>query len=148
MSADDINIEGDRIYIGSSYFELSRDGKIKSTGGTIGGWNIESNRLWCEIKPPYDYSSDDVEKIRQYLLGNITFTDEEFEKYDINDDGVIDSEDMLRCRQFSVFNLKNSVPGKLLLDTNDWFAPIKIINSAGEVLTSLGATGVYTKPVE
>ena len=148
MSADDINITGNRIYIKSSYFELSKDGKIKATGGTIGGWHIESNQLWCEIKPPYDYSSNDVEKIRQYLLGNITFTDEEFEKYDINGDGIIDSADLLRCRQFVVYNIKNSVPGKLLLDTNDWFGPIKIINSSNEILISLGVTGLYSKPIE
>lgn len=41
-----ILIEGNRIAIKSDYFELTEDGHITATGGTIAGWTIAPSRLY------------------------------------------------------------------------------------------------------
>ena len=72
-------------------------------------------------------------------------TDEDKKLYDLTGDGQIDSADLLRLSQFLYFDIKKSNPGKLILDTDNWIAPIQIINSSGEIISSFGVFGAYTK---
>lgn len=134
--------------INNTNFSVDKDGNINSTAGKIGNWNITGNSLWCEMKPDYDYTESDTERIKQIILGNITPTSTDYKKYDFDKSGVIDALDLLTCSHLVYFNIKNSTPGKLIFDTTDWFRPIKIINSAGVELVGLGLTGVYKKEVE
>lgn len=46
ISPEKILIEGDKVVIKSSYFELTEDGKIIATAGTIAGWEITENALY------------------------------------------------------------------------------------------------------
>lgn len=147
-SADEIYFEGNRIRIKSQYFELTKDGKITATSGIIAGWNITTNQLWCEIKPPYDYSEADVNRIQQIALGNIVPTDNDYERLDFNKDGIINSYDLLLCRKMTYYNIGVSHPGRLIFDTSDWFNPIKIINGNGERVASFGFHGVSTKDLD
>lgn len=48
-SANEIVIKSNRLSITSSYFELTKDGKITATGGTIGGFTIGSTKLYNGI---------------------------------------------------------------------------------------------------
>ena len=143
--ADIINIKSKEFILDSLLLKINKDGTIKSTGGVIGGWHITDTSLWCDIIPEYDYTEADREKLRSYLSGKGTLTDEEKKLYDLTGDGQIDSADLLRLSQFLYFDIKKSNPGKLILDTNNWIAPIQIINSSGEIISSLGVFGAYTK---
>ena len=144
-SADQITLKGNRFVVEASNFSLNKVGDMISKSGLIGGWHIEETRLYCDIVPPYDYYQSDVDYIQQLLIEQRTPTIGELEKYDFNKDGIINSQDMLTCRKLVYYNLKKSNPGKLIFDTQDWFMPIKIINSSGEILASFGVTGVYLK---
>lgn len=148
QSADQITITGNRFVVNATNFKLTADGALTSTSGTIGGWYIENNKLYCNITPPYDYSNSDVTRIQSIVRGDITPTAQDYEKYDFYDDGEIDTVDLLICYKFVYYGLKASKPGKLLLDTTDWFRPIKVINSSGEILASFGANGVWTRSVD
>lgn len=145
QSAEEVKITGNRFVVEANNFSLDKVGNMISKSGLIGGWHIEETRLYCDIVPPYDYYQSDVDYIQQLLIEQRTPTIGELEKYDFNKDGIINSQDMLTCRKLVYYNLKKSNPGKLIFDTQDWFMPIKIINSSGEILASFGVTGVYVK---
>ena len=154
-----INLTGDTINIASTNFNVDTDGNmscnnanvsgtITSTNGTIGGWNITNSTLWHYITPPYDYSQSDIDRITAIWQGSITPTQQDYEKYDFNGDGVINASDVLVCKKLVDYNFMHSQPGKILFDVDDWFRPIKILNSSNEVLASFGVSGVITKDVE
>lgn len=48
QEAGEISIKSDRITIDSTYFKLSKDGKITSTGGKIGGFTIGSKAIYSD----------------------------------------------------------------------------------------------------
>lgn len=148
LKGKEINLTGDDINIESDNFKVSKDGKISSKAGNIGGWNIEGNKLWCFITPPDDYFEEDINIIQKILLNEITPTEEQFKKYDINKDGVINASDLLSCKKLVMYGMNKSNPAQLVFDTSDWFNPIKLINSKNEVLVSLGVSGLFTKEVE
>lgn len=140
-----IDIIGNQIKIKSDNFELTQDGEINSVAGKIGGWHIEENQLYCDIVPPYDYTQSDIDRIQGIILETITPTSNDYEKYDFNRDNQINAYDLLVCQKLVTYDLKNSNPGKLLFDTNDWFFPIKVINSSGQILSAFGPNGSWTR---
>lgn len=144
-SADVINLQSNRFIVNSTNFGISQDGTLRSEAGTIGGWTIGEHSLSCNIVPPYDYTESDRDRIQQIILGTITPTAQDYDKYDFNDDGVINAYDLLVCQKLILYNLMNSNPGKLIFDTSDWFRPIKIINSSGETIVAFGVNGAETK---
>ncbi len=143
-SANVINLNSNRFSMTSDNSKISQDGSVEFLSGLIGGWHIDKNKLWCSIVPEYDYSESDYNRLREILNGS-SYSNEEFQKYDIDKSGSLDSKDLLMCRQLIYFNLQKSNPGKLLLDTTDWVKPIKIVNSSGEVIAWFGIRGVGTK---
>lgn len=146
QSADQITITGNRFVVNASNFGLTAEGDMTSTSGIIGGWHIEQNKLYCNITPPYDYNDNDLTRITKIWNGEITPTAQDYARLDINGDGVIDGQDAVICSKLIYYDLKASKPGKLYLDTTDWFRPIKIVNSSGVLLASFGVHGVYTRP--
>lgn len=158
LSNNTINLTGKNIAIASNNFNVTAEGilsclqanvsgSINSTSGTIGGWTITNNSLYCSIDPGYDYTQTDLDRIQGIVEGSIQPTQQDYEKYDINKDNEIDLVDLLLCNKCIIYNLQHSNPGKLLLDTSDWFKPIKIINSSNEILAYFGMSGVWTKPI-
>ena len=143
-SADVINLQSNRFIVNSTNFGVTQDGTVRSEAGKIGGWTIGEHSLSCDIVPPYDYSQSDVDRIQQIVLGTITPTQEDYNKYDFDKNGAINAYDMGVCQKLVTYNLMNSNPGKLIFDTSDWFNPIKIINSSGQVVSAFGVTGAWT----
>lgn len=147
MECNNANINGSAIVNGKN-FNVDSEGNITSKSGIIGGWNIGDTYLWCDITPPYDYEETDLTRIQNIIDGNITATTNDYAKYDFKKDGKIDLTDLLYCRKLIYYDLRKSSPGRLIFDTSDWFRPIKIINSGGEILASFGVAGVITKEIE
>lgn len=146
-SANVINLKSNRFSMESDNAKINQDGSVEFLKGLISGWHLENNMLWCYIKPDYDYTEDDYSRL-QAILNGASCSTEEKQKYDIDKNGVIDSKDLLMCRQLIYFNLKSSNPGKLLLDSTNWVKPIRIVNSANEDLVYLGIYGVRTRDME
>lgn len=145
-----INISSDNVISNTitNTSQLNNDSnfinEIKTINGQslIGQGNIVieggSKYLSYEIKPPADYTTADTDRISSIMLGDITPTDEDYAKYDLNGDGVIDILDLRICRSLIEYNLKSSVPGRIIIDASDYLKPIKIINSNNEIIASLG----------
>ena len=146
-SADVIDLQSNRFSMTSDYSSINQDGIVDFKGGKVGGWSMDECTLSCDIVPPYDYSQDDVTRLREILAGTITPTASDYQKYDFHNDGDIDMTDLIICRRLVDNNLMNSNPGKLIFDTSDWFNPIKIINSSGVVIASFGVGGTYVKEI-
>lgn len=111
-----INLTGNQVTIDSDYFTLSSDGKIESTGGTIGGWNIEQEGLTNDYNffinngtkvvqsVTYNYgvsnvyTMSDVLICQAIILGTLPMPGsgtKTFQHYDINNDGQINAIDLL-----------------------------------------------------
>ena len=145
-----INISSDNVISNTitNTSQLNNDSnfinEIKTINGQslIGQGNIiiegDSKYLSYEIKPPADYTTADTDRISSIMLGDITPTTEDYAKYDLNGDGVIDILDLRICRVLIEYNLKSSVPGRIIIDASDYLRPIKIINSNNEIIASLG----------
>ena len=146
-SADVINLQSNRFSMTSDYSSINQDGTVDFKGGKIGGWTIGESSLSCDIVPPYDYTESDRIRIQQIMLGTITPTQEDYNKYDFDKNGVINAYDFGVCQKLITYNLMNSNPGKLIFDTSNWFMPIRIVNSSGETVSAFGVNGVYTKGI-
>lgn len=146
-SADIINLQSNRFIVESTNFGVTQDGTLRSEAGKIGGWTIGEHSLSCDIVPPYDYTTSDKDRVQGIMLGTITPTQADYDKYDFKKDGEIDSYDLLVVQKLLDYNLMKSNPGKLIFDTSDWFMPIRIVNSSGETVSAFGVNGVYTKEI-
>ena len=114
--------------------------------GSVGGWKIDGNALWCDIIPPDDYTEEDITKIQEYIVGLTTLTDAEFTKYDMNNDGKVNSLDLLYVRKIIDAGISRSYPGRLLLDTSDYYNPIKMLDGNGKTVAAFGVPGITPDP--
>lgn len=142
--ADEISFEGNRFSWSSLGSSMTKEGYFVTGNAEIGGFDINKTQFSCEIKPPQSYSESDYQRMQQILNGSITANNNDYAKYDFDKNGKLDSKDLLKCRQAIICGISNSSPGKLLFDTSDWFAPIKIVNSSGEMVSSFGPFGTFT----
>lgn len=70
-------------------------GKISSSSGVIGGWKIESNGLRHTSSETFGpFTQADQDKVQQFVLGTATPTTADYQKYDINRNGIFDSIDL------------------------------------------------------
>lgn len=71
-------------------------GELIATSGTVGGMTMSSHTLSAECR--YDYpkfTQADLDRAQEGILGTVTLTEEEREKYDVNMDGRLSSVDLL-----------------------------------------------------
>ena len=93
QSAEEILLKGNRIVIESTNFELLKDGSILIKAGTI---DVKGS----VTKYASNYSKDDADRINNIILGNISPNSEDYEKYDLNGDGIINISDLVICNHF------------------------------------------------
>ena len=74
-----------------NYWDLNT-GDMNITEGVI---NIRGNKTFYAK----DYTQQDISKVEDSILGKITLTDTEIEKYDIDCNTIIDAKDLLRIRK-------------------------------------------------
>ena len=148
QSPEQITLSANRLVINSTGFQLNGEGNMVANGGTVGGWSLGDTDFYNIIRPPYDYTQADYERIRNITLGTITPTQEDYQKYDFDKNNEINTRDLLFCKKLIAYNIGYSNPAKLLFDVTDWFYPIKIVNNSNEVIMSVGINGIYQKEVQ
>lgn len=135
------------IDINSNKFTVNSNGEITSTGGTIGGYKIGEHQLYAETFAPHDFTSSDVTKVVNYILGLGTLTPEELELYDINGDGVVDLTDVVIMQNYIDFNVTTTNSAKILMETgNGIFNNAYILkDGADNEIMHLGFDGITYK---
>lgn len=82
------------LYVDQNSKKLVMNGSIESQSGHIGGWSLNSEGLTASYTANIpNYTSADTEKIKQFILGQITLTDAEYDYLDIDRSGTITSAD-------------------------------------------------------
>ena len=119
ISGNSINLTSKNITINSTNFNVDKNGNlscnnanisgtVNSNNGNIGGWSINSNGLangslfiknngYSNI-----YTYADMVIMRNYLLGIIDLSPNDISHYDLNNDGVVDSADLLLMRRMII----------------------------------------------
>lgn len=86
-AAEIIKLTSNRFSVKSDNLEITEEGKVKCKDLVITGGKMDvSTDVTIYQK---DYTEDDVETLRQILLGRITPTDEQIDKYDLDGDGFL-----------------------------------------------------------
>ena len=126
------------IYASSGEFKgkVTADELIANTKGTIAGWSITADSLTTNVSETYPtMTSTDTERIRNIVLGIITPTQEDLNKYDFNNDGVITMYDGV-CANKLVINYATYGHTKGLIKINSTSAKNTIELKATEGLHS------------
>lgn len=118
-------------------------GHIVSTSGEIGGFKIGPNGLTKSMQKTFGpFVQADVDRIQQILLGNITPTQSDLDKYDTGGKSFLDAIDLLRVQKMVLGTSPNpqTVTYTITINTNDYRELIKLSSSLGDE-TILGAGG-------
>ncbi len=124
QSAEQITLIGNRLVVQANNFQLDANGnmvctnakvtgEINSTTGNIGGWTINSSGLTNgKVFIRNDgystiYTASDIFILRAILMeeqwATVSSGSEEFKRYDLNNDGELNSGDLLLLRQMIGF---------------------------------------------
>ena len=142
-SADVIELNSNRLVINSTYFQLDEDGNITATSGDIGGFTIGTDTLSCDISTTIGpFTSADQERVQQIIMGEITPTSEDIEKYDIDGDGEIDILDYSRIGRAVLNGGYFTYEGTFTLDTNNYFNTIKLEGNGSLRTIGLGSVSL------
>ena len=82
------NLLSDQIEIDSPNFSVTKEGKIKSTSGEIGGFELNDICFHTHVEDSYTYTKDDADRVLAIVKGS-TATEEEKQLYDLDEDGKI-----------------------------------------------------------
>lgn len=106
LNGKTIDLTTEDITINSTNFSVDKNGNIRATSGTMGGWTLSSTGLINNDGSLFirnnGYSSiytfADMIIMRNFLLGVIDLSDDEQAHYDLNNDGKIDAMDLYIMR--------------------------------------------------
>lgn len=119
----------------NSYISIITDEKVKVTSYSASG-------IKADITTDYDFTTDDITKIANYIKGTITLTEDEKLIYDLNKDGIVDMKDLVLCQKIILNGITKSSPGELIIDTTSTNENFKLIDGDGNVRFSCGFDGL------
>lgn len=132
--------------IDTANFKVDSNGKITATGGKIGGFNLSENSFTANLIFSKTYTSADVDRIKNIILGNITPTDLDYEKYDLTKSGRISSVDWLTVQR--LVNGLETGNAKFILNTKESENAIILQDDNGKIVTNIGRFGAYINNIK
>ena len=143
LAGKEIDLTSDNITINSNNFKVDKDGKITSTSGKIGGYNIEKKQLFAEMYAPHNYTLNDAETARKIADGSITPTAEQIAYYDVDGDGVVSYDDYYKIRIYYEYHITTTNSAKFILQTGDFIdSAISLFDGNNIPIASLGFKGL------
>ena len=144
-SAKEINLKSNRFSLESDKTKIKKDGTVEFTGGTIGGFELTKNEFKTNISVTRNYTQNDLNKVQQYLLGQVTLTNDEIDYYDANGDGTINILDLLLIQKVISGTDSATVTGTFELNSSSSLKSLSFKDSDGKTTTSVGINGIGTK---
>lgn len=146
LKGKSINLTSDNIVINSDNFSVDEEGHIEATSGVIGGFGLLTNKFEAISSITRNYTEDDATRISQIILGTVTPTDEDYEKYDLNGDKIIDSRDYVRVRSIINGLIPATQTCDFSINSDDPVHCFKIINEFDNAENVMfGMYGGYVK---
>ena len=140
-----INLTGDDVIIKSTNFNVDKDGRITATAGDIGGFSLNDTSFYTHIQDNYTYATNDLERLKEILQGSEPTTDELL-KYDVNDDGKIDSSDVLIIQR-KIFGYESTEGDFYLYSNNPRYFMQAIGNGTKTKDTKIGLSMFQTTEI-
>lgn len=138
VTCNNATVKGTAILNGDK-FQVDKEGNIIANGGIIGGFTLDDTSLSVNVSKTFSFTQDDLTKVRQYLIGQITLTDEEFNLYDVDGDGLITIFDMTFINKCVTGYYPNqTITGKFKISSNSINKCIEIEGGS----TAIGLNGV------
>lgn len=132
------NLLSDEIEISSPNFSVTKEGKINSISGNIGGFNLTPKSFEAGMYGKKEYTSEDKDKVYAYLRGEVELTEEEKTLYDADDNGIIDDDDANLITELAYYNVSKNNPFKFIIDSQDITSPIRILDNEGNEKIIIG----------
>ena len=127
--------------IDTANFKVDAKGKIIATGGKIGGFNLDEHDFIASLTFNKTYTSADVDRIKNIIMGKITPTDADCEKYDLTKSGKINTVDWLMISR--IVNGLETGNAQFILNTNESENALMIKSDKGRVETNIGRFGSF-----
>lgn len=140
IDASHINLNG--VVTANENFKINDDGSFEANKGTIGYLTIQDGVLTATYIKTYTYTNADLTRIQQIIQGTVTPTDDDFEKYDLNGDGVISALDYVRLKKV-VDDYEGVVECTVTIDAQDFGNIIKVETDTGAQPTTIGALAIH-----
>lgn len=137
-----VELKGNTVTIESDNFKLNANGKIKATAGDISNMILENNEFYLPITVDYDYTQEDAERAFEIAIGGITPTQEDYDKYDLDNTGTITIDDALYITKLFLAGITTEYPGKILFKSDKSKSRISIIGGNGDELVKIGMTEI------
>lgn len=118
IAGNELNLSTKNISIVADNFSVDKTGYSIIKKGRVANFDIVDNKLSSSVILNYDYNQNDIEKVRSYIVGTTTLTNEEFIKYDLNHDGKVDAMDFIRIFHIIDSGISKSNPGKFEINTS------------------------------
>ena len=143
------NVSGTKISledgtIDTKGFKVDSEGNMKATSGEVGGFTLGVDKFSSKVYAPTDFTEADLTKIQQYILNPTAnpLTADEIELYDLNEDGIVNSGDLIRMRKLTYANVTESEPGTVEINTKDPYKTILMKDKDGNEVISLSLLGL------
>lgn len=96
----------------------------------------------ADIIADFEYSQSDVDLVQNKIANNLTFSNEEIKRYDVNKDGVVNVLDLLKIQKYVLANITPTQAGKMIIDTHAIEKNIQIIDGDGNEKITIGLEGI------
>ena len=156
LSPETIKIKSDKISLEgfvsvNEAFSIDEEGDMIANSGQIGGFDITDGSLECDITEDFsNITSADQTKVRDYILGNTTLTDAEFEKFDVAGSYQIGATNLLYMQQILSGTVPKTAQSKMSINLNSAKDAILLEGLTGFKKgwkTRIGVGGIKTKNV-
>lgn len=114
--------------------EINIDGDLRSNGNIL-----------TELISPYDYTNNDLVKIREYIQEIGTLTDDEINKYDIDKNGLVNTRDYVIIKSLIDNGIDTTHSAKLKLKRGETPAELSYVweDASGSEIVNIGLNGFY-----
>lgn len=99
------------------------------------------------IESQYNFTSEDYNKIKNYIMETGDLTDEEIELYDVNGDGRITASDYVIIKQMVDGTISNTIKGTFEINTTKSQRVLVLRDENGKIKTSIGLNGATTPSI-